>query len=378
MNKIIVLLFLAIISCTNLDPNFNTNPDFSKNGRYGDFKIDTLYAVKDSLFESSELNTNASVKLSLANMDGMKAAFVVRFINLPADSIPVSSVDFSFSTYSFFGDTTKQTAQVSLYKANKLWDLSSIVNQDDDWRTNPPDELISELTITLRDSAVNHVNIPLTLFNEWRTNPDSLNYGLYLKLSDSEKNLVCEFNSINSAEHPVLRYSMATDSVDTVAATNDATIFDYDKLNGTALAGNQLFISSGIPYRTLIKFDLTNIPKDAIYYSTDVKIAEDDNNPYKNPNKTQSIAFRALSSLANEEFNPATVFGMGKNGDYLKLNTPDLFGTRFTQQLVNDTFVNEWFVIQYLDEASDISKITLKGINSTQAPMLILKYFTNK
>lgn len=385
MKKIIILISLAVISCTNINPDFNTNPDYNKSGQYGTFKIDTLYAVRDSMLERSPLNTNTSTKLTLANMDGVKAAFVIRFINLPPDSVTVTKVDLTFDTFGFFGDTTKSTARVMVYKANKLWDASSIVNQDDDWRTNPPDELVTEMNVNLVDSMENTVEIPMSVFEEWRNMADSLNFGLYFKFADEETNLVCEFNSINSPDHPKLNFTFAADSADTVAATNDATIFDYDKIQGSALDTKGFFVSSGLPYHALLKFDFSSIPKDAIYFYTNLRLGEADENAYKNPDKTTPIVFHAVTNLDGEEFNPATAFSLKSVAGYYELNSPDILGTRFTQEVANGTFKNEWFEIQYLYEISvpafdegDFSKTSFKDVNSSEKPMLILKYFTNK
>jgi len=214
---------------------------------------------------------------------------------------------------------------------------------------------------------------------------DSLNFGLYFKFADEETNLVCEFNSINSPDHPKLNFTFAADSADTVAATNDATIFDYDKIQGSALDTKGFFVSSGLPYHALLKFDFSSIPKDAIYFYTNLRLGEADENAYKNPDKTTPIVFHAVTNLDGEEFNPATAFSLKSVAGYYELNSPDILGTRFTQEVANGTFKNEWFEIQYLYEISvpafdegDFSKTSFKDVNSSEKPMLILKYFTNK
>ncbi|RMH66638.1 MAG: hypothetical protein D6677_00090 [Calditrichaeota bacterium] len=367
LSLLIVIFFYA---CQSNDPDFINNPDF-KTDRYGQFKIDTLFAVKDSTFFADTVNTNNASRLSMARMGGMSAGFVVKYLDLPADTVDVTAARLRLTTLGHFGDEGDDV-MVDMYNVTALWDAKDNINGETIWHENPPISFLKTVTFTLQDSGVTEIEIEPSLIKTWQGN-DSLNYGFYFTLNPSENNRNVEIGARSSAFGPQLVYAY-NDTSDTVKATNDATIFDYDRENGIIFNENGGYLASGIAMRYLLRFDLSQISEKAIIYNANLAIPYDPDFSYRNPNKTEAFTFKAYEDFNADDQNPGYALNMYTGSGVTRVSNQPALATDFIQPMRNGDISHQWFALQFTSESDVFSAMHFYGVDSDKKPMLIIKY----
>lgn len=398
----LVLLGLVLFSCNDVDPNQSPNPFFSTDGRYGDFKTDTLYAISDSIIYKEDPNTYLATKVTVGNYGDFKTAFVIAFVNslLPPDSIisVVDSVKLGFTSINNMGQ--EADINIDIYKINKYW--STEINKDVTWK-DPLDsiEFITSGIIKYAlkgDSSYSEVALPVNVFDDWRnsTSENPTNYGLYIKASDGQEGNLIELSSaFNNSGLPRMTYyyrdevmvdSVAVDSIFSIPILASATapIFSYDKSNGTALRADEgtVLISSGVITQTLLKFDFNSLPEDAIYYSADLKLHLDFNNIYENPLNNSLFEVRGVEKFEEEPLlNPNTAFLLTADDAVTNFNIfAKDFATIFLQALKNGIIENKWLLVKFPIEYREISVVKFYGAATVQkdlTPYIIVKYLSN-
>ncbi len=386
--KIVSFLIVALfISCSNVDPNNDPNPLYGMDGRYGSFVQDTIYAQADTVLKGKYLFTGLSSKLSMGEYDGMSSGFEIMYTILPPDSVIVDSVQLKFSTLNSFGPNANEVINGTMYRVIDTL-ITDSVNISDIWRNPLDPSFVSEIgpiSFKLQDSAVTSIELPLELFNDWRTN-SSENNGLYFH--PQEEDVIVELGSRNSSFDPILVfYTHNTEDsviIDTLSSVSDASIFNYDDVNGSALnlENNKILVSSGNNSRSLLKFDMSGLPKNAIFYSTDLILTEDDSNPYENSENNTSFLLRPLEELTTSQddfvFSPNRVFSLISSDGFTKVlgtHKNDL-STDVVQAIGNGTLKNEWFLIEFFSNSDDLSVKRFWGVNADKAvsPKVIVKY----
>ncbi len=371
MKKILsAALLLTLLSCSSNDPDFVANPDFNAN-RYGQFKTDTLYAVRDSVVIADTVNTNNAGVLTMANMAGFTSGFLVKYLSLPEDTLTLNEINMSFITEGHFG-SDPQEVLVDIYEVTDRWDAAVFVNQNPVWHDNPPITYLKTVSMQVADSARSNIPLDRDLLQKWQGS-DSLNLGLYFTLNPSVQNLVLELGSLQSAQPPQLIYSYR-DTSDTLTATNDASIFSYDYDNGTVFQPDGRYVSSGIAWHYLVRFDFSQLADNAIYYNADLVIPWDDTFPYRNPNKPGAFTLSLFDDEAAENESPAITYVITEKGTATKISNQSGFATQIIQSFNNGTFEHKWFSIAYTVESDAFSVVKFYGQNSTQKPMIIVKY----
>ncbi len=366
----IIAGILLLISCQSNDPEFINDPNY-KTDRYGSFKVDTLYAVKDSTVWADTVNTNNTLRLSMTNMGGVKAGFVIKYLDVPADTINVSSAKIRFTTLAHFGQAGDE-ALVDMYSTTKLWDALDDINGDKIWHENPPISFLKTVNFTLKDSGITEIDIDPEWVKTWQGN-DSLNYGFYFTLNPAETNLNVELGSKQSSFPPQIVYAY-NDTSDTVQATNDATIFDYDRENGRVFSASGGYISAGIPTRYLVRFDMSALKENAIYYYANLAIPFEQDFPYRNSNKSDAFTFTSFEDYANNDKNPGYSLSMNTAAGKTRITNPPTMATDFIQPTRNGDINHQWFSVQYTVESDVFTAMHIYGADSDKKPMLIVKY----
>jgi hypothetical protein len=380
------IVILMLYSCSNVEPNSAPNPLYGKEGRYGNFVQDTIYAQADSVIRGKFLNTSLTAKLSLGEFDGLKAGFEITYNIFKDTALVVDSVYLKFSTANSFGPNANETVSAMMYQIIDSIDTDSI-NIQDIWRNPTEGAFLSEINavqFNLADSAQTSVKLPNEIFEKWNVNNDE-NYGLYF--SPLEEDVVLEINSRNSFIAPILvYYTHINDSVviDTINTGRDATIFNYDELNGQALnfATNQIIVSSGIGSRALLKFDFSSLPENAIIFSADMVLTDDDTNPYENPDNSTSFLLKSVEEVAADEddfvYNPTRTFSLRSDDgltSILGTHKSD-FATSVIQEIKNGALSNKWFTLEFINSVESLSVKRFLGAQAdkTQSPKVIIKY----
>ena len=379
----LLIILIIVYGCTNVEPNNDPNPNY--NSEFGQITIDTLTAVSDSVLREGYGETGFSTKLSLAEWGGLSSAVLVKFLDFPADSIVLDSVSISFTTINSFGNNPGERVDVNVYVPLENWD--SFADTLNVWRNPPLGQLVTKASLILADSATSYIKMPISLINTWRdlisAGEDSSIFGLYIELAESEKNVVLELGSLNSSRVPELLVYSHTDtsnSVDTLNAAADISIYNYDEQAGTALFmdENSLFISSGVISSLLVKFDLSVLPQTAILYSANIILTETEENDFENPQNNSSFIIRPLEDLSTMTFNPNRTLSLSKDENLAKISgiSQTTFAEDILQEIINGNATNEWFYIQFTSVDDELSVKRFYNNKSTEfGPKLIVKYF---
>jgi hypothetical protein len=379
-----ILIAVLFFSCSNVDPNNDPNELYS--GRYGSIVQDTIFASADTVLRGRYFNTSLSTKISLGEYDGLTAGIHIAFFP-PPDSIELDSVFLKFTKLHSFGPNANETISGMMYEITKTVGRDSI-NILDVWRDPVDNSFVREIgpvRFNLEDTSETSISLPVEMLTDWQETP-ATNNGLYFH--PQQEDAVVELGSWVSSFNPTLVYfSTVDDSVvsDTLAAFNTATIFNYDDVNGSALdyENNKFIVSSGVISRTFLKFDLSTLPKNAIFSSANIRLTEDDLNPYENPENASIFRVRALEELTKSQddfiFSPNTSFSLLSNEGFTDMsNSIDRtnFSSFAIQEIINGSVKNEWFSIEFLINNSELSVKRFWGVeaDSTLRPKLIVKY----
>ncbi len=386
-NGFIFFILLFIVSCSSDDP---TSPD-DKLIMKGEYVIDTLIAIQDTFIVSPPVRTSYSSKLSVGKYDGFSANFLIRFVFLPADTISLDSAHIELTGQGVFG-SNELSITVNAYKVEDPWDLDA--NKDDYWRSYTPNgDLIFSGDFTLSDSIKYKIPIDSELIKEWQSTPDSSQTGLYFTLDPGSGESIEEissFNTFSANDAPKLIFKRSTDSTavwDTLIIGDDLTIFPPDE-NGLFQNKQNLYIASGNPVQTFIKFDLSVLPEKILIYSAELFADTDSTNTLINPNHTSEFYLRlvteATDDLSSFTIDSGFVYNykeniiMGKDGNLLQLDIGNKinFGQFIIQKIINKEKDYKWFFLQYVLENQSISVERVMGIKTApHKEKLIIKYF---
>lgn len=392
--KILNVLFVVFyFSCSNVDPNQDPNPSYGTDGRYGSFVQDTVYALADTVIRGKFLNTSLAPKLSLGEYDGLSSGFEITFLNLPDDSVEIDSAYLKFTALNSFGPNANQVTSASMYRIIQEWKVDSI-NIEEVWRNPTDNSFVTEISVVnfkLQDSSETFVSLPLNILSDWKkdTTTNKTNFGLYFH--PLEEDVVVELGSRSSSFSPMLiYYSHIEDSViiDTLLASRDATIFNYDDINGSALSldQNKILVSSGIVSFAFLKFDISGLPDNAIFYSANLILTEDDSNPYENPDNSTTFILRPLEKLTSNQddfvFSPNRVYSLSSKDGFTKVSgtNKDALSTGVIQEIQNGVVDNEGFLIEFSINNVELSVKRFWGAKADKSvsPKLVVKYLNAK
>jgi hypothetical protein len=359
----------------------------------GAYVTDTLFAVQDTFVIAPPLRTSSSPILSVGKFGGMTANFLLHFVFFPADSIQLDSAFIELTAAGNFGDGTQQSITVDVYKNYDQWDGDA--NKDDFWRNYiPTGELIYSgdfiLCDSLQDSVKYRIPIDNATMKEWQQIEDTLQTGLFFTLSPGSGEAIAEiasFNTLQSSNAPKLIFKKETDSTavwDTLSIGNDLPIFPDNK--AIFQNTNNLYIASGNPVHSFIKFDLSELPENIILYSAQLIANLDSTNTLVNDNQYPGFYLRVVKE-ANEDLSYFLIdstfyydrqqnISLEKSGNKLQLNEYNElnFGQHVLQKIINKELDYEWFFLQYAMEPNILSVEKVLGVKNHVKERLIVKY----
>ena len=121
-------LFLILIACQDPNPLVDEGRDILE--AYGEMVSDTLYAVSDTFIINGKVSTASSSRLLLGAHAGYETRILLRFSNLPPDTVILDSVRLMISSFADFGPDLSHI-DGTVYRVKESWEES--VNADELW-----------------------------------------------------------------------------------------------------------------------------------------------------------------------------------------------------------------------------------------------------
>lgn len=394
----LILIFILNWACQDLN-SIQPPAELDLEGQYGVY-IDTVFYATQTEFKVDYLyNSGNAAKLNVGSYHGFEAGFLLKFVDLPADSIYIDSAYIELTSFSKFGALAEDMS-ILVYRVDEEWDEQE-VNTLEQWHNYQPGVLVGQYTFPAQDTLTMRFTLDTTLVNDWRRDADS-NKGLYFKQENISAAYLREIESLETPigdNWPKFCYYTQQDTVtkkDSSRTGLDVTIFNYDgEVFEKAKQENDLIIGSGIAARTFVRFEaLYSLPDSAIIQEADLIMTVDDRNlltgedgnDLDNPNHSGSFYLRSVteadsglsSYLIDSSFTNSTNFNfnMIENNGIISLNGQSersKFGLNMIQNMINELKESEWFYIQYKDEGQDVS---VKRIhNGVKDVKLHLQYF---
>ncbi len=387
LKKTLLILLFSIFACNNLDPN--TDPNDQYNPDYGSFKIDTLYATQTASVRKNFSSSATSSKLSVGKLNGLEATTLIQFSSVlfPPDTIVTDSVFLYLTTAGGAGNDMGGQININFYLPDSSWTFN--VNQSEYWRTLVPQNLITSNSLSTRDSSLNKIALPASIFDSWKTK----NSGIMLKSAEMFDYIIeLQAFASGSTSDPFLVY-YSQGSADTIPSPLvDASVFNYDPAQGNALEESidNVIISSGVPTAALLSFDLNSIEANSILFDADLELIIDVSNSIDFRDDFTQIFVRSVISANNDfsnieidsVFTTSSAFNFSllkvDDGKKLRLSGTDRidFAKGFIQQVVNSERESQFLYLHYVGDGDDAS--VLRFFNEKQIdelkPKLIIKY----
>ncbi len=363
---------------------------------YGTVFRDTLVAFADTSIVEGKVSTAVGLKLLLGSYADFDARFLIKFTNIPSDTIKIDSLRLMLTTVSNQGDMTDSPMTGSIYLVSTDW--SESVNADEDWDYKANIDYALETTTTfeiLDDSTGVHlIDLPTAIMDIWQdTIGGSQNFGLLVDFDNTT--YMKEFSSDEGAtpsQRPKLiavYYNVALDSTfhDTLFVESDASLIDF---NGS-FDPQKLIAVSGYSVYTFLKFDLGSIPVRAAMATMDLILKRDTLNSVFNNNKSDVMYLRTVSSdydllpyyTVDSTFSSNIFYSVEleeTSDNILSINPFDrgLASQSFFQDIINGNISYGSFLLHYRYEGDDIAIYSIKDSSSPNIddrPMLILEYY---
>ncbi len=314
--------------------------DIEKANKAG--KIDSLVVRPPELELTSGkiVNTGESPLVLLGQADNKRASILVQLNKLPDSSI-VESAELHLITFSSLGDTVGE-ARATVHRVLQPWEESIVTFEQFANQYDP--QPMSETTIVPADTDTVVFRIDPQLMTSWIDSTVE-NYGIYIKIDQA--NFLKQFYSINSVQkQPFLRVRYRKIGTDTTllaefTPTADAFIFEETE----PLPEGPLYVSDGDDYRTLLKFDLSVIPKFATINRAQLVLTIDSTRSFLSESDGHVFDVFRLTEVSMDPINAVldTANAVNSTGG-VALTSTEFLGLDITQQVQNWTFgLNENF-----------------------------------
>ncbi len=390
--KHIIYTVLIIVTPFTLwfcsDNNVISPPsEFRFDESHGVLRTDTLYTIDERFIVKDPLETGNASTLSLGRTPDFEAFFLIKFVELPADSLLLDSVYVELNGFGKLDLADRVQMDLEVYEMSETWNTSA--NTEEMWQNYMPASApLHVQSINLDDSLSYKIPIDVSLIDKWQD--DEQNFGLLFRAQDMENQVVKEFASFNSfTSPPGLIYTARLDTSllrDTLRTGTDVTVFRY---TGTvyedAASEGDIIVSSGVPSRAYFKFDYSSIPKSSLISRARFELDFDTDNPYNNPNHSNSFYLRSViesesglevDSLLSYDINVNYILAEDEGEFTLTQNSETLFGQNYIQALINGDLNQDWFSVQYVGESASLSLMKFFGSENPteQRPKLIIQY----
>lgn len=397
MKKILIIftLTLFIFGCSDSNPFFDKDKQILNT--YGEIVRDTLYAVSDTYVNNGFISTASGPALSLGAANGFESRVLIKFSNLPADTLQLNSVKILIKSRTKYGEAISPI-EGTLYRVLEDWEED--VNIQDEWHNGGYLSKLDQaeitpinFTVNIEDTVNLEIELPDTLVSIWHdTTNGGQNFGVMLDFNTADH--VAEFLSTETGSSPQLIYSYvdSSDSLiqDTLFASKDAALVDFP-MESELQNDSTVFVLSGYSANAIFTFDFNGIPANALLTSANFIFSEDTLLSAKNSSRSQNFYIRNitsdLSQLPDFEIDSTFVQNVFYNIilDETSENSLALgqlrqgeTGQYFIQSVLNKTIDNTGFLVQYIGEGTNLSKYAIKRINQQSeetSPKLIIEYF---
>jgi hypothetical protein len=389
---LIIFLFvsLTVWSCFDADPLHHVS-----NIDNGGIVRDTLYAISDTSIVEGKTSTAQGLKLLLGSHADFETRFLVRFSNLPADSLIIDSMKLVLTSQSNQGEVMGPITG-SAYLITEEWEES--VNGDESWDYQTSIDYAPETTaqfeVSEETSIIHSIVLRPAMMRAWQdTVGGDNNHGVLLDFDNAS--YIKEFSSRESffsGERPklaLLFYDEEADSTysDTLFANRDASLIDF---NGT-FDPEVINIVSGYQVRSFFEFDLSQIPQTAAMATMNLELKRDTLSSVFNNNNQESFLLRTVTSdfdllPAYEVDSTFTInifysITMVETSDNVLGIQPIERGNssqNFLQDIINGDIPYGSFLVHYKSEIDDVSVYSVKSrldSNPQNRPMLYFEYY---
>jgi hypothetical protein len=379
-------------SCIEGDPLHDiTGGGINNGGIY----LDTLYAISDTSIVEGKLPLPFSGKLLFGSHADFESRFLIRFLNIPADSFQVDSLKLILTSISNQGETPTPLTGTT-YMVTADWEES--VNGDESWHwqdniDNSP-ETSAIFEISDRVETTHTIDLPTALLDTWQdTTGGGNNFGLLVDFNNAP--YIKEFGSTNNSTFSLIPrmvavyYNASLDSTihDTLFADKDASLIDFTGEFNPDLTQ----IVSGYSVKSFFKFDFSKIPKTAAFATMRFILTRDVPNSVINRDFTEQMYLRTATSnydaLPFYEIDSSFVINFNHNVTLAEpsSNVLDISpaergenSQHFLQDIINGDIPFGSFMVHYRNEWQGISVYAVKGADASdinQRPKLIFEYY---
>lgn len=385
--KFVLFAILFGIACTNRS-EFPSGYELLARQNKGEVKQITLHPVPDGERQYRvEVKAGRRENLYIGKYQDYNAWSILRFTVLP-DSPTVQSAQLCLQNLSSKGEGNPFTATVHLIETD--WQEGDVV-----WSevTNAYELTeIASVEISPSDSASLVIDIDASVINSW-IDSSVTNQGLLIKHEDA--NFLQEFGSSDNGSStlwPTLKMSFTSDgAIDSLEApaAYDATLFEYlgpEPIEELLPAEPFLRIGNASGFRTLLRFDFSDIPQDATIHRGLLELYI---NPDLSETKTTGLNYGIYPVVADSLWNPETVKTDSTGQIPIGLATSDnttLGKLEIAYSKIFASILQSWTLgespnygmmirsIEHGQDTSYLSFYTSSTQDSTMAPRLIVTY----
>lgn len=393
MQNRLLVLFISLtfvvlfVSCnddpTSLGSDLIPNQDFINATKVN--SVDLNFEQKSKYHNTDSLSLTSASKIFLGKSGNVQSTMLMKFFMFFPDSIQNAILGDSLNLLSsvvemepfyVYGDK-ENSFDFTVHKINSDWnsldfgetDLEALDFDITDLKSNYKNEGDSLITFDIdKDVVQNWMELAA---NSQQEN----NYGVYFNLKEGS-NKILGFPSISTLYDSVLtRLKLIvevpnnyTDTL-TVQVTADVHVVSGDLPNTVK---DNIFVQGGIPVRSDIFIDVSQIPQDAIINQATLMLYVDDDESEIGTIETTLLRLALLSDYELSEINTSYA-GINMEMDSSDNYTADI--TNYVQEWISNE--NNGMKLFIYDEAETINKVAIysnKNTNLALRPYLEIIY----
>ena len=386
MKKLILgVLILILISACSKTEKIPSSFDLIDRINTGEVKQLIVSPPSDvAVYENKAVNAGGTPNLLLGEYEGYETKFLLHF-PVEADTIVLESVTLYLYPDTLIGPANS-SMHIMVYRVDENWDENEL-----NWHNfNQASavSLVGETDFLCGDTVKATVPIDTAVVRGWMFDSTMVNRGLLVDYSGAS--CIQKFHSretTSTSYRPELELIYFKDAVkDTIVyrPIDDVFITNYD----VSLPDDVLFVSNGTGWRSIMKFNLGEIPAEATinYARLVLSINKTSADP---PNRLYMDDFEiGLMTVTSDNWDPESVtidstlfppysfidldsdkLTIGKTNDLANLAV-------IVQEWTSNQLVNNGIILYSLYEGWDISQISFYGsdADSSLVPKMIIEY----
>ncbi len=380
-----ILLLLLALACTNEEP-LPSGFDALQRKNTGEIHVVTIEAIQSAQYRV-KVNPGLTGSLLLGSHDGITSRVLLRFTNFSkVDTASVQSATLSINQSKKWGEGAGFSG--TIHVVNAAW-LENAVQWPDISAQYNPAESIASYEVQAADSAVVTASLPAALVNGWISG--GANNGILLDFSSAA--MLAQLTSVDvSTGYPTLAiaYIAKGGEADTVVIgpTEDASVFEFAQINPEKTLEsetNRVWIDNSRGYRTLLRFDVSQFPKEATIHQALLTLPIDSE---LSATSSAGVAFRVNALTADSSWqDPAAIkvdsVYSAPNGTALSTlraaqisATPEIsYMSNIVQRWTTGIAKNYGIVVQSTGYGSDLGKVAFyNGKEGFSKPTLKITY----